>query len=183
MDAADWDIVKRCLNGDINAFSLLVDRYKIHIFNFVYRMIRHREESNDLTQEVFIKAYKNLWRFNPDYKFSTWLFQIARNTTLDYLRKKKPLPLEEGYIEGLKTEGNPPEDRVINKENRKELERAIEKLPSHLKTPLVLYHINRLSYKEIAKIENVQLHTVKNNLFRARKKLRQILKEGEEGSR
>ena len=169
------EFVQRCLNGEKQAFAFLVERYKTPVINLIFRLIRQREEANDLAQETFIKAYKNLRRYDSNYKFSTWLFQIAKNLSLDYLRKRRPDLMQEHYMEGIEGWEGDPEQTFLKHEFQMELEQAMAKLPIHLKTTLVLYHLNGLSYQEISEVLNIPLHTVKNQLFQARKKLKEYL--------
>jgi RNA polymerase sigma-70 factor (ECF subfamily) len=160
-----------------------VEKYKRPVFGFVYRMVGRQEEAEDLAQETFVKAYENLWRYDPAYKFSTWLFQIARNRCIDSLRRKQPLPLAAEDLERRAGQTDSPETAYLAAESGQELAAAIARLPLTQRTCLVLYHFNGLSYDEVAKTLNVPLQTVKNNLHRAREKLRTMLAEegGSEG--
>jgi len=176
MELQDDMIIQKCLAGDKEAFSLLVDRYKKPVYVFVYRMVRQREEADDLAQETFIKAYENLWRYNPGYKFSTWLFQIAKNLCIDALRRRQPAAAAAAELAGQADPPVSPEREYLREETRREMEAAIDKLPPHQKACLILYHYNGLSYNETAERLGVPLQTVKNHLYRAREKLRQILK-------
>lgn len=99
MELQDGAIIQKYLAGDKEAFSLLVNRYKKPVYVFVYRMVYQREEADDLAQEVFIKAYENLWRCNPDYQFSSWLFQNTKNLCADALRPKKTVLAGEAEME------------------------------------------------------------------------------------
>ncbi len=166
----DFEIITKCLDGDKESFALLVDKYKKTLFSFIYGLVGNREDAGDLLQETFFKAYKSLLKFNPDYKFSTYLFQM----------KKKPLIVEEEFLAACADSQNNPEQSILEQEKEGELKEAIQKLPTTLKTALLLYHLNGLSYAEIAEVMKVPLHTVKNNLFSGRKKLRKIL-AGERG--
>ena len=138
-------------------------------------MIPDKQEVNDVSQEVFIRIYKSLGRYNPEYKFSTWSVKIATNLCLDILRKKKvdSLPIEE--IEGVSTTANTPEDRYIRKERSARIREAIESLPEKYRTPIVLFHQNGLSYEEMTEVLNEPMTIIKNRLYRARLMLREKL--------
>ena len=157
----DFEIITKCLDGDKESFALLVDKYKKTLFRFIYGLVGNREDAGELLQETFLRAYKNLLKFNPDYKFSTWLFQIAKNLSLDYMKKKKPLIVEEDFLAACADSQNNPEQSILEQEKEGELKEAIQKLPTTLKTALLLYHLNGLSYAEIAEVMKIPLHTVK----------------------
>ncbi len=170
MELRDEEIVKKCLNGDRSAYAWLVDRYQQPVFAFIYRLVGQREEAEDLAQEAFIRAYASLSRYNPAYKFSTWLYQIAKNLSLDYLRRKKPVPAPAD--ETLAAPGDGPEGEYIAAETRATLRQAIGQLPAQQRLCLILYHYQGLSYSEVAKRLQLPLPTVKTALFRGRQKLR-----------
>ncbi|MGI5839814.1 MAG: RNA polymerase sigma factor [bacterium] len=175
MELRDEAIIRNCLAGDKEAFSLLVDRYKKPVFVFIYRMVQQREEADDLAQETFIRAYTNLWRYNSAYKFSTWLFQIAKNLCIDSLRRR-PVLLPEPEAEGRTAAPVTPEGEVLREEMRCELAAAVAGLPPQQKACIILYHYDGLSYQETAEQLGLPLQTVKNSLFRAREKLRRTIK-------
>ncbi|MCX7711316.1 MAG: sigma-70 family RNA polymerase sigma factor [Clostridia bacterium] len=175
MQLTDIEIIERCLNGDQDSFAELVSRYKKLIYNTVYYYIKDSEEMNDICQEVFLRIYKSLRSYNQQYKFSTWAVKIASNLCLDILRKKKlaSTPIEE--IENVSREEDTPERKVISKEKTIAIRRAIENLPEKYRTPIILYHQNGVSYKEIAQMLNQPMSIIKNRLYRARMALRESL--------
>lgn len=183
MNACDIDIIKMCLDGDTDAFEELITRYKKLIFNTAYRMMGNREEAEDITQEVFIKIYNSLSKYDPEFKFSTWALRITSNLCVDWLRKRKgeTVPIEEVY--DLKDDGLTPEDEYISKERQNRVQAAINKLPDKYKELIVLFHHRNLSYQEIMDITGETLTIVKNRLYRARQMLKDELsnidKEGE----
>lgn len=176
MHETDYEIVERILKGDSNAFSEIVNRYKKAVFSLCYRMIHNQEEAEDLAQEVFIKAYNYLNKYNPEYKFSTWILKIATNTTIDFIRKKKveTLPLDEEI--STKQEGASAETIFFHHQNKKSIEDAIKALPIEYRALIVLFHQNGLSYNEISDHLNIPLSKVKNRLHRARNILKESLK-------
>jgi RNA polymerase sigma-70 factor (ECF subfamily) len=148
-------------------------------------MIGHREDALDLTQEIFLKVFQALPRFNPEYKFSTWLFRIAGNAAIDHLRKKRPrtIPLEVPDPEGQGRVSSPeyssadldPFGILRNLERGRAISKAIADLPVEFRELIALRHFAGLSYEEIAEVKEMPLGTVKNKLFRARAVLKDRL--------
>jgi RNA polymerase sigma-70 factor (ECF subfamily) len=174
-DYSDYDLIKRILAGNKELFSELVTRYKKLVFNVVYNMIHDKQEVNDMSQEIFIRIYQSLHRYNPQFKFSTWSVKIATNYCLDAMRKKKidSLPIDE--VPDIPSNGDTPEVRYIKKEQSIRIKKAIENLPEKYKIPVILFHQNGLSYEEITKVLNEPMTIVKNRLYRARLMLREEL--------
>lgn len=182
---SDEAVVARVLSGDEDLFALLVRRYQTRVHAHVAKMIGHREDALDLTQEIFLKVFQALPRFNPEYKFSTWLFRIAGNAAIDHLRKKRPrmVPLEVPDPDGLgrvsSTEYSSsdldPFGMLRNVERGRAIARAIADLPVEFRELIALRHFAGLSYEEIAEVKEMPLGTVKNKLFRARAVLKDRL--------
>ncbi|HGY56573.1 MAG TPA: sigma-70 family RNA polymerase sigma factor [Caldithrix abyssi] len=175
-DREDKELVKRCVKGDQKAFEALVDKYQKTVFNIIYRLIHNYDESEDLTQKVFIKVYENLDAFNSRYKFFSWLYRIAVNESLNHIKAKKRLtPLEEGYAASEKR----PDETFNGKEVSERLQNAINQLNANYRTVIILKHFQNCSYSEIADIVDIPEKTVKSRLFTARQLLKDILiKEG-----
>lgn len=175
METTDFELVKRSSSGDQEAFAELVSRYKRLVFSVVYNMINDKQEINDICQEVFIRIYRSLDRYNPEYKFSTWSVKITTNYCLDVLRKRKIVyvPIEE--IENATDKNDTPENTYISKEQSRNIHKAITELPEMYRTPIILFHQNGLSYEEITKILEEPITIVKNRLYRARLMLRDKL--------
>ncbi len=175
----DYDLIKCCLNGNQEAFAELVSRYKNLVYSVILRMINDHEEANDLAQEVFIKVYKNLDKYSPEYKFSTWIMRITTNLVIDFRRKKKQEIISIDDIEYEPASFDTPEVSYIEKEQKNLLNLAIKNLPDMYKIPIVLYHQQGLSYQEIGDIIGEPLSKVKNRIFRGRKMLKEnLMKEG-----
>ena len=171
----DYELITRCLNGENDYFGELVARYKNLVYSIILRMTKNRDEAADLAQDVFVKVYKNLDKYYPDYKFSTWVMRITTNHIIDCRRKKRQ---EETSLDeaGAVSGGGPsPEDAVVAKERREFLTRIISALPDMYKIPIVLYHQQGLSYQEIADVTDEPLSKVKNRIFRGRKMLKEAL--------
>jgi len=172
---SDWEIIQQILQGNSELFREIVGRYKKAVYSLCYRMLKNNEEAEDLSQEVFIKTYNYLGKYDPSYKFSTWILKIATNTTIDYLRKKKveTLPLEEEIA--TKQEGVSAEAVYFHHHNKDLIQEAINQLPTDYRTLIVLYHQYGLSYKEIADSVNLPMSKVKNRLHRGRSLLKEKL--------
>ncbi|MGH9369806.1 MAG: sigma-70 family RNA polymerase sigma factor [Thermoanaerobaculia bacterium] len=181
----DEAVVARVLSGEEDLFALLVRRYQTRVHAHVTRMVGHREDALDLTQEIFLKVFQALPRFNPEYKFSTWLFRIAGNAAIDHLRKKRlrTIPLEVPDADGQGRVSSPeysssdpdPFGALRNVERGRAISRAIADLPVEFRELIALRHFAGLSYEEIAEVKEMPLGTVKNKLFRARAVLKDRL--------
>ena len=171
----DYELIQGCIEGNRDLFTELVRRYKNLVYSVILRMINDREEANDLAQDVFIKIYKNLDKYYPEYKFSTWVIRIATNHVIDYRRKKKQetVPIEDVEF-SLRTEESP-ESAYIRHEQKEELKKIVGDLPDMYKIPIMLYHEQGLSYQEISDIINEPLSKVKNRIFRGRRMLKESL--------
>lgn len=174
---SDYDLVLACVEGDKSAFSEVVLRYKNLIYSVILRMVSDKEEANDLAQDVFIKIYRNLEKYNSEYKLSTWIVRIATNHVIDYRRKKKTDTVNlDDVSDGIRAEqADSPEDAYIAKEQTLELSRLVADLPDMYRVPIVLYHQQGLSYQEISEITEEPLSKVKNRIFRGRKILKENL--------
>jgi len=187
-EKSDRELITEVLNGNENLFYFLVRRYEKQILNYIYRLVKQREEAEDLAQETFTKAFFALRQYDHTYEFSTWLFRIALNVCRDYFRRRKiaffslntPVGEEEETEWGELIEQNSfpdPDGELDNRELRRELEKAIDHLPLKFKEVIVLRHLEGLSYSDISEITNLPAGTVKTYLHRARKKLQKELKK------
>jgi RNA polymerase sigma-70 factor, ECF subfamily len=180
----DRALVTRVLGGDRDLFGVLMSRYEKRLINYVYRITHRYEEAHDLTQEIFVKVYLALDRYDPKYQFSTWLFRIAQNSAIDALRKKsisevplarptedEPAGKEREFADG----GVSPYRALKNKQLSSAIDTAVAKLPADYRELIQLRHFAELSYEEIASMKKLPLGTVKNKLFRARNLLKEAL--------
>ena len=184
----DQEIVALARQGREAAYRELIGRYQRPVFSLIYRLVRDREKSEDLAQDTFIKVLNALDRYDPSYKFSSWIFKIAHNTSLDHLRKKEPITLsldgsphaesaseqEASVIQALSTEETP-EDFAASRELGATLEVAIGKLRPEYRTAIILCHVEGRPYEEIAETMGVPLGTVKTYIHRARNALKKEL--------
>ena len=181
MSATDQEIVQAVLAGEQHRYAELVERYQGRIVSYVMRMMSNYDDAVDLSQEVFLKAYTALDSYRPQYPFTAWLFRIARNASIDELRRRRmtlvsldaPLATEEGEMQrDIVSDEAGPEVAFLEGEARSEIERAIEDLPDKYREPLVLRHAAEMSYDEISEALELPLGTVKTRIFRAREALR-----------
>jgi RNA polymerase sigma-70 factor (ECF subfamily) len=176
----DRTLVARILGGDHDRFTELVRRYEKRVINYVYRITHRYEEAHDLTQEVFVKVYLALDRYDPKYQLSTWLFRIAQNSAIDALRKKRlpevslfrPSEEEPQREREFADTGVTPYRALKNKQLAAAIAKAVENLPPDYRELIQLRHFAELSYEEIASMKKLPLGTVKNKLFRARNLLK-----------
>ena len=184
----DQEVVARARQGRETAFRELIGRYERPVFSLIYRLVRDRERAEDLSQETFIKVLNALDRYDPSYKFSSWIFKIAHNTALDQLRKKEPDTLSldgsphaetaaeaEASTVTVTSDEPSPEDYAAHRELSGVLDKAISKLRPEYRTAIVLCHLEGRPYEEIAEIMDVPLGTVKTYIHRARHELRHHL--------
>lgn len=180
---SDAQLVSGYLRGDKEALQILISRYLKQVYSFVYRNVGNARDAEDITQETFVKVWRNLKKFNQEKKFKTWIFKIAQNTCFDFFRKKKPVPFsefenEEGDNTIAETVADPaplPEE-IFDRENlAQELSAAIETLPPKYRAVLFLHYNDHLTFQEIAELLGEPLDTVKSRHRRAVIALRKIL--------
>lgn len=178
--------IRQVKNGDQNAFSEIVELYKDKVYILCYRMLGNSHEAEDIAQEAFIRAYMNIDSYNIDKKFSTWLYRIATNLSIDRIRKKKPdfyLDAEVKGTEGLTmysqvaSDTPLPEDEVESLELQQSVQEEILKLPEKYRAVIVLKYIEELSLKEISDILGLPISTIKTRIHRGREALRKQLRE------
>ena len=173
-------IVRRVLAGDVNAFETLVTEYEKGVYAIAQRMTGNPEDAADMTQETFIKAYNSLQSFRGDSKFSVWLYRIASNVCLDFLRSRSRKPAVSLSVEDdegeeteldIADESQSPELLLERGLTRDAVRRGLQALPPDYKQILLLREIQGLSYEEIADVLQIEVGTVKSRIFRARKRL------------
>jgi len=171
----ETQVIRQVVEGDIESFRLIVERYERPIARMIRNIINNRESCEDIAQDVFFTAYRKLASFDPARSnFSTWLFTIARNKSINAMRKKRPLSMSE-----LPQNNDPynPSDELAEREFFDKLDAGLEALPSAQKRAFVLAEFEELSYEEIAQIEGVRTGTIKSRINRAKNNLAKALKE------
>jgi RNA polymerase sigma-70 factor (ECF subfamily) len=169
----DSEVIRRVLRGDVSSFRVLVERYEGPLFCLLRNLLPDAGDCEDVAQEVFLAAYRNLARYRDNVsRFSTWLFTIARNKCLNLLQKRRPVVLAELPEQA---DCRTPEGALAEREFFHQLDAALAALPFDQKSAFVLAEIQGLSHEEIAGIEDVTVGTVKSRLSRARERLRSLL--------
>jgi RNA polymerase sigma-70 factor (ECF subfamily) len=182
----DKELVRRTLQGDKQAFEMILKKHQQPLLNYVGRMVQNRELALDFTQDIFIKTYYALDTYQPRYKFKTWLFKIASNHIIDYWRKKKIEAFSINHRNrrdsdqsGFQIPSNEPSTckKFELTDLRHKIEQALEKLPPSLRELFIWRHVNEFSYEEIAEIKGLPVGTVKNRVYQSKEFLRQFLEE------
>ncbi|PIB36072.1 RNA polymerase subunit sigma-24 [Reichenbachiella sp. 5M10] len=184
----DFKLIDHAINeGDEQAFAELMDRYKRPVYHMILKMIRNTDDAEDLTIEAFAKAFKNLHKFKKDYTFSTWLFRIATNNTIDFIRKKKlkTFSLNTSFTDDggesvtIDVEDNNlnPQEETIKDQKIELVQMFVTKLPPKYQRLVRLRYFDELSYDEIAKTLDAPLGTVKAQLHRARELMYDLVKD------
>ena len=173
----DKDLIERCLKGDEKAFEELLRRHRNSVFSICLRMVRNRSAAEDIAQEVFIKVFSALHRYDPSYAFSSWLNRITSNLCIDYLRREKDRarsldqPIggdDDDLVIQIPASTAGPDREVESKEMMAVLEEALGALPEHYRIIVILRHQEQLSYEEISETLGIPLGTVKARIHRAR---------------
>ena len=179
MTTNDQILINQIVEGDTNSFTVLVDRYKDLVFTLALRMLKNREEAEEVAQDTFIKTYKALDKFKGDSKFSTWIYRVAYNSCLDRIKKNKKhlndVEINE-FTEHQVVTIDSALDKMETNERKEAIQRCIDTLPSQESFLLTLYYFDDLSLDEISKIVGITANSIKVKLFRCRKKLATILK-------
>jgi RNA polymerase sigma-70 factor (ECF subfamily) len=185
---SDHELVTRAQQGSEKAYRELLGRYERPVFSIVYRMIRDREQAEDLAQETFVRVFNHIDRYDPKYKFSSWIFKIATNLTIDHIRRKElntvsidgsrnattADQIEATAITIISPDENP-EELLEAKELGEEIEEAIGRLRPEYRAAILLRHVEGREYQEIAEIMGLPLGTVKTYIHRGRNELRDSL--------
>lgn len=184
----DYKLIQQALqNSDQKAYAELMDRYRDAVYYMLLKMVNNKDDADDLTIEAFGKAFKRLAQYTPNYAFSTWLFKIASNNAIDFIRRKRNeslYSLDKGYEneEGgemrmnVKSDGLDPEENIIKKQKILMLRDVVEKLKPKYKQLIQMRYYEELSYEEIADKLDLPIGTVKAQLFRARDFLYNVMK-------
>ena len=177
---SDIGLVELVLDGNQDVFAMLVERYKDAVQNLAYRMLSNVTEAEDVTQEVFVRAYTQLATYKPAHKFSTWLLSIASHLAIDQLRRRRflALPLEDvPFLEWVADLGAGPEQAALEVEQQDEIQTYLRRLPGKYRAVIVLRYWYDLSYDEISGALNLTPALVKARLHRARELLARYMKD------
>ncbi|MBV8342743.1 MAG: sigma-70 family RNA polymerase sigma factor [Gammaproteobacteria bacterium] len=168
----DRTLVRRCQNGDREAFGLLIARYQKPVYNAALRLLRNPEDARDVAQTTFLKAFEHLASYDPSFKFYSWIYRIAVNEALDTLGAKKSF---EGISGEEQDEAPGPDRQVEGEQMSRVIEDALERIKPELRAVMVLRHFMHLSYEDMGDILQVPEKTVKSRLYTARQLLRDDL--------
>lgn len=187
----DYKLVRIAIEtGDQKAYAELMGYYKDSIYFMLLKMTNNQDDADDLTLETFGKAFKNLHQYTPDFAFSTWLFKIASNNCIDFIRKKKKntfsidVPIDDNFgsdiAQNIPCKGLDPEERFMKKQKIKLMHDLVDKLKPKYRRLIELRYFKEFSYEEIAAELNMPLGTVKAQLFRAREFLSNVIKDSQD---
>lgn len=186
MDTLIKKRIKQLKKGDQNAFAEIVELFKDKVYQLCYRMVGNAHDAEDIAQEAFIRAYVNINSYDTNRKFSTWLYRIATNLSIDRLRKRKPDYFLDAEIEGtegltmysqIPSDEIQPDERVESLEFQEWIQQEINELPVMYRSVIVLKYIEELSLKEIGEILDLPIGTVKTRIHRGREALRKRLRD------
>jgi RNA polymerase sigma-70 factor, ECF subfamily len=180
----DLKLVKAVLNGNIDSFNILVNKYEMFILKFIYNMLRDREASEDITQEVFITVYNKLYMYNSNYKFSNWVLQIAKNKCIDYMRKYKRV--YEANVEDVKelaTKEMSPEESAEFKETKSQVLGFISELSEIDRQIVLLKYTQDVTFAEMSQLLEMNESAIKRRYYKARDNFKEYLKHKEKRCR
>lgn len=183
-------LIERFQKGDSTAFNTLISKHQARAYQYAYRLTRDSEQACDVVAEAFVRVYKALCNFKGDSAFSTWLYRILTNCFLDMRKKEKSRPwtsldpmvhAEDGDLERqIEDPSLSPHQEAEFSERERTVSKAVERLPEYQRTMIMMYHVEMLSYEEIAETLDIPIGTVKSRLNRARLSLRDLLRTEQE---
>ena len=185
MSESEATLIADALKGSQNAYRILTERHQGSVYHIIFKIVRDRETANDLVQETFMKAFASLASYRSEFKFSTWLYKIAANSSIDFLRKKKinalsldqQMETKDGTV-GIEIPDYSyhPERDLVRKQQMFNIDDAINSLPAKYREVIIYRHKDDKSYEEIADLLDIPVGTVKARIFRARELLKKKLK-------
>lgn len=187
----DYKLVVRALEGEQSAYAELMERYRESIYYMLLKMVNNTDDADDLTIEAFGKAFKRLSQYHPSYAFSTWMFKIASNNCIDFIRrerKKRTMSIDTGITNDdgdsvtfdIESDGRDPEEELIRDQKMETMREVVMKLKPRYRELVILRYFKEYSYDEIAQELDLPLGTVKAQLFRAREFLANMMKNTKE---
>jgi len=176
IDLSDLELIRRVKSGETQPFDVLMQRYGPRIYRVIYGMVHNHADTQDLSQDTFVRAYEAIKKFNEQYKFYTWLYRIAVNLCINYCKRKKVIQFTSIENAEFYADTNPASN-VESQDLRRAVEQRLAQLPEEQKTVFVLRTFEEMSYQEIADILEVSIGTVMSRLSRARERLKELLKD------
>lgn len=185
---SDKDLIIEYLNGKNESLNILIKKYLKPIYNFVYSYVKNEQESEDITQDVFLKVWKNIRKFKRDKNFKTWIYKIAKNTSIDFLKKKKNVSFSEidqnnkneediSFIDTIEDNEALPDELYSKKELENNMENILNDIPIKYREIMELYYIEEFNFREISEILNEPLNTIKSRHRRGLTILRQKIEK------
>jgi RNA polymerase sigma-70 factor, ECF subfamily len=180
----DKKIIEEFLEGNEDSFNILVNRYLKPVYGFLFQLVRSVDACDDLTQETFVKAWKNIKKFDTEKSFKTWIFTIAKNTAYDYFKKKKAIPFSNFYdengnnrLENFSDNSILPDEILNRKDIAKEMGEKLKEIPEKYQAILTLHYKEDFSLQEISEILKVPYNTIKSGHSRALQKLKEVIEK------
>jgi RNA polymerase sigma-70 factor (ECF subfamily) len=183
-------LIQRFQDGDHSAFDALIQKHQARAYQYAYRLARDSEEASDVVAEAFVRVYKALCNFKGESAFTTWLYRILTNCYLDMRKKEKSRPAtsleaalhtEDGELERqIEDPSRTPHQEAERNERERTIDGAVQRLPEYQRAMIMMYHVEMLSYEEIAQSLQLPIGTVKSRLNRARLSLRELLRNEQE---
>jgi RNA polymerase sigma-70 factor (ECF subfamily) len=179
MEFDEHELVERCRSGDDTAFAELVTRYKDLVYGLIYRMIPDRSAVDDLAQDVFLKVHRGLPYFRGEARLSTWMFRIVQNVCVQWQTdRRRDLPVDKQRPDGPPRNEAGSKDAAFDKlETRDRLQKALSQLPPNYRVLIAAHYLRGVQYEALAEALNIPLGTVKTHLYRAKRRLRELLEE------
>jgi len=178
-ELADADLVAACLDGRSGAFDVIVERHRRTIYQLCYRFVGNHEDASDLSQDVFLRAFRGLKRFRGQSSLGTWLYRIGVNVCLNKVSAKVPASEPVREAEQVDTHSEAPSDRMLREERAERVREAVSRLPEKQRVALILRMYHELSHQEIADIMGSSASAVKANVFHALQNLKRLIRQEE----
>ena len=179
MQFDEGELIERCRSGDDTAFAELVDRYKDLVYGLIYRMVRDRGLADDLAQDVFLKVHRGLPYFRGEARLSTWIFRIVQNVCVQSrTRRRADVALDDGHVGDRPPRQPGSVDQAFRAiEDRDRLDKALAQLPPNYRMLVVAHYMRGVQYESLAEALDLPLGTVKTHLYRAKRRLRELLEK------
>jgi RNA polymerase sigma-70 factor (ECF subfamily) len=175
-DSEDQILVRKCLDGQISAFKEIINRYQKTIFNIVFRMVNNFDDAHEVTQSVFVKVYENLARYNDKYKFYSWIYRIAVNESINFIKRNSKV---QEFSEDYQSDDKDPDEQIQETELQKVISVSLSELNPDFRIIVVLRHFLDYSYRDISNTLGIPENTVKSRLYSARQILAEsLIKKG-----
>jgi RNA polymerase sigma-70 factor (ECF subfamily) len=170
----DTDLVRRSMKGERTAFEALLIKYEKPVYNAAYRMLASSDDARDVTQTVFLKAYENLGRYDPKYRFFSWIYRIALNESINCLKQRNRT---EELVEEPATETGGPDEATDTDQQSRRIQSALMRIKPEYRSVIVLRHFHEFNYLEISEILDIPENKVKSRLYSGRQMLKEVLQE------